>query len=118
MNPKTLAALRGSIDKWRGIAEGTESDCGPANCPLCREFFYKTLRCCGCPVMEKTGKANCIGTPYVDWDDLLDSIAADVDLDSINNINDVPLNQRQRAIDAARAEQEFLESLLPEEGSI
>lgn len=68
MNAKTLKALRGSIRKWERIVAGTGSDNGPHNCPLCRLFFWNREACEGCPVAAKTGRAQCDGTPYRDYD--------------------------------------------------
>lgn len=62
MNKKTLKALKGSIKKWEGIVAGTMLDLGPINCPLCSMFWLKD--CAGCPVMAKTKKMGCVGTPY------------------------------------------------------
>lgn len=69
MSPETLAALRGSIAKWQHIVAGTETDQGGTNCPLCRIFnSLMTPRfCIGCPVMGRTGRRVCIGSPYEDY---------------------------------------------------
>lgn len=86
MDPATLVALKGSIAKWEGIVAG-----GPeGDCPLCLMFFRgRPIEdiCVGCPVMERTGRRMCRGTPY--WDDT---------------------NPKQ-----AQAELDFLKSLLPKE---
>lgn len=63
MKAKTLKALKGSIAKWKAIVARTGIDRGDRNCPLCQEF----QDCEGCPVMEATGEAQCLGTPYYDW---------------------------------------------------
>jgi hypothetical protein len=80
MTPDTLKALRGSIAKWRAIVDGTGTDRGPQNCPLCQMFIKQD--CEGCPVNEKTGKQDCHEIPYdvyVDNDeqDIIDQAAAD-----------------------------------------
>ena len=71
-------ALEGSIEKWRGIAYGTEADNGSENCPLCTLFVEiqtpekpRTPICQGCPVALATGVPMCRCTPYVDWAVLL-----------------------------------------------
>jgi len=71
MDPKTLTALQGSIQKWQNIVDGTGKDEGPENCPLCQLFYTpQTLYDCeGCPVREKTGKRYCEGSPYQAWSD-------------------------------------------------
>jgi hypothetical protein len=65
MNAETLQALKGSIDKWYKIADGTGVDEGVNNCPLCEKF--EGSRCTRCPVYKKTGKGYCRGTPYRLW---------------------------------------------------
>lgn len=74
MDTKTLAALKGSIRKWEGIAAGTDRDGGDANCPLCA-LFHPNHRmdggstCRGCPVFAKTGRSGCENSPYAKWTD-------------------------------------------------
>lgn len=71
MEAATLAALRGSIAKWRAIVEGTGEDGGIYNCPLCLKFNVpmpaKNLGCNGCPVFLATGQDSCSGTPYDEY---------------------------------------------------
>lgn len=70
MNAATLKALKESIAHWKrmrakpSIIERPISD----DCPLCRLFFKDELltHCAGCPVMDKTDKSGCVGTPYDD----------------------------------------------------
>lgn len=38
MEAETLIALQGSIAKWQAIVDGTGTEQGPANCPLCLKF--------------------------------------------------------------------------------
>jgi hypothetical protein len=90
MTPDTQAALERSIAKWQGIVAGTTRDLGPSNCGLCQLFLNAS--CKGCPVFERTGQTSCRGTPYSDYT-VIDEIAPD------------------RALDAAKREVEFLESL-------
>jgi hypothetical protein len=92
---RTLYALRGSIAKWEGIVAGTVKDEGPDNCPLCQCFFEAD--CAGCPVYEKTGLYSCEGSPYEAFSDAEDA------------------NDEKRMALAARAELDFLKSLLPRE---
>lgn len=104
MDERTLAALRGSIKKWRAIEEGRGADEGISNCPLCKEFI--TSQCDGCPVDVASGGSGCGGTPYdgfYEWNRLR------------TNAFEV-LNPRvhTKGVRLARAEREFLESLLPE----
>lgn len=68
LSDKALKALKGSINKWRKIVNGTGKDFGFDNCPCCKEY-YKVLdglvdSCDGCPIKMKTGLDLCEGTPY------------------------------------------------------
>lgn len=65
MDKRTLTALRGSIEKWRLIAEGVGEDMGVVNCPLCKKF--NDIGCHGCPVSNDTGHDGCRGTPWDAW---------------------------------------------------
>ncbi len=94
MNKETLTALDGAIEKWGGVAEGKVQDKGADNCPLCELFF--DYCCVGCPVMERTGKDGCRGTPYYKFTDLAPTGWA----------------RGKRAKAAARQEVEFLKSLM------
>lgn len=98
MNPETLEALKGSIEKWRTIVEENGYDEGTANCPLCRLFRYND--CVGCPVSAATGNEGCHGSPYDNW----------FALNGHQNKADIP-----GRFAAARAELDFLRSLLPKE---
>lgn len=108
MDTETLAALRGSIEKWERIVADTDTDQGAANCPLCEMFFDSEYEeednagqvyCRGCPVYVHTGKDNCDGTPYQGW------------VRAGGRFNMADTLQR---IVAADAELDFLRSLLPE----
>lgn len=102
MDPKTLAALRGSIAKWRAIVDGTGTDQGPQNCPLCQMFLVRegnlldNPRCNGCPIYHETGLTSCDGTPYDNY------TLAEEDHDE------------PTMAEAAEAELAFLVSLLPD----
>lgn len=94
MSPEVLEALRGSINKWEAIVAGTGRDNGSRNCPLCQMFVKGRSfngECVGCPVMVRTGKLGCHGSPYYD----------------------VILSQPK----TVQAELDFLKSLLPESAS-
>lgn len=65
MDDKTLDALKRSIAKWESNAVAKKPKdylTGASSCPLCMLFF--SLRCEGCPVMEKAGTPYCRDTPY------------------------------------------------------
>lgn len=62
----TMKSTDKSIDKWKGIIKGTNGDKGTGNCPLCDQFFMRSL-CRDCPVHAVTGKGGCIGSPYENW---------------------------------------------------
>jgi hypothetical protein len=96
MDAATLEALQRSIEAWEGIVAGTavadEQSSNPALCAM----FVKD-HCEGCPVRERTGDSLCYGSPHEDYD-----LAVEV--------GDEPSKARY-----ARAEVEFLKSLLPSE---
>lgn len=67
MKKETLTALRGSIEKWEKICEGTGTDQGADNCPLCQLFNKANdSNCRGCPVAI-AGYKGCHGSPYTEW---------------------------------------------------
>jgi hypothetical protein len=100
MDKLTVTALKGSIEKWRGIAAGTKLDHGISNCPLCTRFHH--LECSGCPVMNATGRFYCKGTPYSAYRKAERTYSVDYE---------------QRVRRAALAELKFLKSLLPKGGA-
>jgi len=65
MDKKTLEALKGSIKKWENIENWGGIDKGSDNCPLCQVFGDND--CEDCPVMMKTGKTQCNGSPWLDF---------------------------------------------------
>lgn len=72
MDKRTLAALRGSIQKWILILLGESEDRGTMNCPLCQEFLEQPDRpgCRACPVCDDTDDHHgCRHTPYEAWVD-------------------------------------------------
>ena len=95
----TLEALKGSIAKWEAIVAGTGEDHGIDNCHLCKKFYY--YDCEDCPVAIASGASRCCGTPYEDWDEIVDS-------------RYFPRKVRGPSSKAvAQAELDFLKSLLP-----
>lgn len=66
MKSETLKALQGSIQKWQNIVDGTGVDAGIENCPLC-EIFNLPNGCRGCPVREKVDTDYCGNTPFFNW---------------------------------------------------
>jgi hypothetical protein len=100
MNPETLEALKGSIEKWRKIVEEDGVGKGIDDCPLCQMFWGGTKSCQGCPVHAVSGDG-CNHTPWEDW------VAVS---GPWPGIADTP-----RKLTAARAELDFLRSLLPKE---
>ena len=102
MDERTLAALKESIAKWEKRAAGEhDGKLGPIHCPLCRLYHidHRTddeASCTGCPISEKCGDDYCAGTPYCAY--------ADADEDEVLTFH-------------AKAELDFLKSLLPVEES-
>lgn len=68
MDPETLNALNGSINKWSNIVAGTGADKLSRNCALCKMFMDKN-RCVGCPVAAKAGVGGCHQTPFEEWNE-------------------------------------------------
>ena len=121
MTPETLAALRGSIEKWDRIAAQEDVDRGTDNCPLCSIFWGRRgdrgNHCEGCPVFIATGAISCVRTPYINF----------CHMTSSNGYGYAPKQQQKRRgtrgyyastprqIAAARAMADFLRGLLPKE---
>jgi hypothetical protein len=108
MRPEILDALRGTVERWREIAEGRQFDGGFDGCPLC-SFIDPTRNGCGsCPVKHRTGLDGCHGTPYWDFEHFL-----------ITHRNDPqhfdaegrPVSSHAKAL--AWIEYQFVEGLLP-----
>ena len=103
MTPAALTVLHQSIEIWqRRAVDGTAND--DYSCPLCDLFnHYRNVKvahadtCKGCPVFEHTGKVLCDETPYYAWEAYTD--IAEPDPDVLKSL--------------ARAELQFLQSLLP-----
>ena len=110
MSKRAEVALRGSIEKWEKIVNGTGRDTGPQNCPLCRAYWVNG--CQACPVKKHTGEDGCNDTPFDAWSfahhDFDDVICKDL------IEKGQPYYKERRAL--ARQELRFLISLLPQEG--
>ena len=105
MNRRTLAALKGSIKKWKKIVAGTGGDNGYDDCPLCALFMIDRSNpgptCKGCPVAAQAGQGGCRGTPYELWSKLFSVLVR-------------PWHAKTKVKKAAaRKELAFLKSLLP-----
>lgn len=117
MTAKALSALIQSIAHWERLATGDEKpgeSVSADDCALCQTFrnratlaFVVGNECIGCPVMERTGRSRCRSTPY--------SAAENHFVHSADKTGKTGKTGRQtpefRA--AAKAELEFLRSLLP-----
>jgi len=62
-------ALQASIDNWvqkRDAVDINEWEYIDDNksCPLC--IRYPSYECDGCPVRNRTGREDCLGTPYIE----------------------------------------------------
>jgi hypothetical protein len=112
VDQRTLRALQGSIRKWQAIVDGTGTDEGCTNCPLCEEFAgecdpdatNEDGDCHGCPVKAATGRSQCEDSPYYDFRRVMKQAGKSVRTDRATS---------EREIAAAQAELRFLESLLP-----
>jgi hypothetical protein len=111
MDAETLAALKGSIAKWDAIADGTGSDQGVRNCPLCEMFCMgEGWDCEECPVAIKTGLPDCAGTPYSNW---FDAYQKEFDSAPVH-VKGGAYATTDELKSLARAEAAFLRSLLPQ----
>lgn len=110
MDADTLEALRGSIAKWEGIVAGTTKNHCADNCPLCHKFNFsftgarRAQSCKGCPVMERTGRQFCDGSPYEDYEDMEERV-------------EEGYAEGAALKPLAIAEVDFLKSLLPKEAT-
>lgn len=84
MNKKTATALEGSIKKWEAIVDGSGKDMGCDNCPLCKLFYDDW--CDGCPVKERTGLAECYGSPYENYRNCRSDANAKAELDFLKSL--------------------------------
>lgn len=73
MDEEDSAALEGSIKKWEEIVAGTGVDECFENCPLCALENSRCTDddedCNGCVVKNRTGKSQCDGTPWEEWNE-------------------------------------------------
>lgn len=107
MPAETLAALKASIAKWErnAVAESwREASIGFISCALC-SLYYSS--CVGCPVMESTGVRGCVKTPYEDVESARNAWMFCMQRGGSES------QAREAFRTAARAEVEFLKSLLP-----
>lgn len=119
MDAKTLTALQSSIAKWENIVNGIGVDRGASNCALCEAFSenygppgdgdddYGDEGCIGCPVSAKTGRPDCMRTPYIKWVEYISDSGRSVHCNEGASVFD----ETSRGM--AQAELDFLKSLLP-----
>lgn len=102
--PKTLkGSLMLSVRKWQVIVKEIERtkellfDGNSDTCALCHwaESKHAAYSCRDCPIAEKTGQTNCIGTPYIKYHEII--------YDEAGNY--------QEALKVAKAELKFLQKL-------
>jgi hypothetical protein len=134
MSEGTLLALKMSIAKWRKMESAPtldEVNIGSNSCALCHRHNRNRIRensiggvdfsdfpygpnessrgCEGCPVMKASGNESCTGTPYEDAAKAFQEWKGAV---SSRNFDDVP-GAKVAFRAAAKAEADFLTSLLP-----
>lgn len=71
MSTKSEEALDESIAHWHSVKREYES-CFRGDCALCDKYYSEDeeiYRCRGCPILIKTNKTNCKGTPYYEYND-------------------------------------------------
>lgn len=118
MDNETLKALQESIKHWEEIckAENVDQVNIQANdCPLCHKFLDASYSadetgCRGCPVKEETDYPSCEFSP---WEDVS---RAKLDWVVAVNTRDFKYIEKykEKFIEAAKIELEFLKSLLPD----
>lgn len=102
--PEQIVAIKGSIEKWERIVDGTGEDAN--NCPLCK--MHCSEGCGECPVVKCSGDYGCTDTPYDDW------------VDHLHNAHGVDLLVGNRKVhcptckELAQAELDFLREVLKE----
>lgn len=112
MDNKTLTALRESIAHWDRMASGKrqkDEHIGVPDCALCALFWTwdklgtDSPSCVKCPVMQRTGKKFCVGSPFDAASNIVNDHHGDEGYDT------------PEFREAAMRELEFLRSLLPED---
>lgn len=108
LTPEVTLALSGTVERWRGIAGGWQFDGGREGCPLCSFIDPINNGCVLCPVRQSTGLDECHGTPYWSFEKFLITHRANPDhFDGEGR----PVSVSAKSL--ARAEYDFLRSLLP-----
>ena len=102
---KQRRALMLSRNKWKRIVEKGGSDKSIQNCECCK-LFYKggDYTCQGCPVIQKTYRFGCNGTPYEDWVEYQSLVEAEMPFVVFD----------KKSLRLAKAELKFLQDLLDE----
>jgi hypothetical protein len=103
MDARTRKALEASIKHWEmNVAAGSTADVSvqESSCALCSEFIDSG--CSDCPVFERSGRAFCRDTPYIQA------------CRALARWKSYPYERREFSL-AAQAELDFLRSLLPSE---
>jgi hypothetical protein len=117
MKKKTRKALKGSIKKWEKILDGTGTDLGSKNCPLCARFLHiegidlllqVEETCVGCPVKKASGETCCRNTPYEKWWNHRQHSHLSLDDYSVGNKIECPECRK-----FAKQEVKFLRGLMP-----
>lgn len=115
MTPSTLSALHASIAHWTENEQALRPDdtaIGSGACALCKLFLHDD--CVGCPVHAVSGEVSCRGTPYTQvlherasW-----SFATSYPELQLSHPWIALWSSREAFLLAAKAERQFLESLL------
>lgn len=109
LDEETVQAIKESIDAWKRkvkhIKEGKfiMVDMSPRTCPLCH-IFYENY-CFGCPILKKTRKLECNGSPYVEAVEALREL--------LRCEHKETEEMKKKTLLAFYEEIKFLESLLP-----
>lgn len=111
MDAPTLTALQQSIERWEALSQATNPrkiELSIHRCPLCVRFMNGDYPDCHqCPVFHRTSRKYCESTPF-------EQAAATLsNWRSAESCGD-PRSCPEQFQAAARAEAEFLRSLLPD----
>jgi hypothetical protein len=120
MRPATKKALLASIEHWKQLEQVESTDeikIGSNFCDLCKRFgkgcekYYSKSKSERCPVFASTGFQGCINTPFLTARLYANSFV----YERFRLPADKDTKEKLLKIfhEAAKAEREFLESLLP-----
>ncbi len=103
---KIKKALKQDVIKWANVCTGHKEV--KQDCSLCDMFLFLN-DCRMCPIMDKTGFAYCVGTPFDDWK------KHQKDAHGIN-VNNGVVAKCDECVKLAKRQYSFVSSILHKEG--